>query len=320
MTELFRGTFFGYLCILGSGCVPPRQDFSRPIGSAYWNVGAAFNGEDPLNTPDRDDGYGEGWMVMGDNLLQRIFRSGRAARSISVPQDYRVYAIGDIHGRADLLQKLHELILDDAADAGRDAKKFAIYLGDYVDRGLQSKEVIDILLDSSLPDFETVYLKGNHDDQFLEFMDDTGAGEDWLKIGGDATVYSYGVRIPQDVAPAMRLMFIQRELRNSVPKSHMEFLSKLELTKEIGDYFFVHAGINPARPLNKQIPEDLLWIRNEFLDSEVNFGKVVVHGHSMTRELDIRDNRIGIDTGAYISNKLTCLVLEGSTKRFLSTD
>jgi len=258
---------------------------------------------------------------VSENVFQRIVRSisGLTGHPASVPEGYRVYAIGDIHGRADLLQTLHDMIIDDATTASQNVKKILIYLGDYVDRGLESKEVIDALLNGSLPDFETVYLKGNHEEQFLDFMEDSSVGPDWFKIGGEGTVYSYGVRIPGDVTPEMRSEFIHGELQTAVPKSHLDFLSRLELTKEIGDYLFVHAGINPGRPLDKQVPEDLLWIRDEFLDSEVNFGKIVVHGHSITNDLEILDNRIGIDTGAYITDKLTCLVLEGSSKRFLST-
>jgi serine/threonine protein phosphatase 1 len=258
---------------------------------------------------------------VGESIFQRILKkiSGLGGQPASVPENQRVYAIGDIHGRADLLQTLHTMILDDAKTANQDVKKIVIYLGDYVDRGLESKAVIDILINGALPDFEAVYLKGNHEEQFLEFMEDSSAGPYWFKIGGDGTVYGYGVRVPNDVTPDERPEYIHEELQASVPKSHLDFLSRLELTKEIGDYFFVHAGINPGRPIDKQLPEDLLWIRNEFLDSEVNFGKVVVHGHSITNNLEILDNRICIDTGAYITNKLTCLVLEGSSTRFLST-
>ncbi len=258
---------------------------------------------------------------MGNGLIQRIFgkRERVTVANARVPDNTRVYAVGDIHGRADLIRRLHGSIRDDAANGAPDVRKVVVYIGDYIDRGLESREVIDFLLDNPLDGFESVYLKGNHEEQLLDFLDDLGVGEAWLRIGGDATVHSYGVRIPKDMAPETRLPYLQESLRHSVPQRHLDFLSRLEMMREIGDYLFVHAGINPYESLKRQTPEDMLWIRDEFLESEANYGVVVVHGHSVTDAPDIRDNRIGIDTGAYVSNNLTCLVLEGSTKRFLST-
>jgi serine/threonine protein phosphatase 1 len=184
---------------------------------------------------------------------------------------------------------------------------------------LYSKELIDFFLDDPLPGFEAVYLRGNHDQYFLDFLVDPDKGASWLRFGGDATVYSYGVRIPNDVTPDMRMVYIRDRLLEAVPRRHLAFLGDLELARVIGDYLFVHAGINPDRPLSKQTPEDLMWIREAFLESDRDFGKVVVHGHSVTSVPEVRENRIGIDTGACYSNNLTCVVLEGVSKRFLST-
>lgn len=243
-------------------------------------------------------------------------REPQAAR---LPEGRRVYAVGDIHGRADLLRELHRLIEADLPEAGAVERRVAVYLGDYVDRGFESPDVIDLLLSDPLPRFEQVYLKGNHDELFLDFLEDVTVGPDWFALGGNATVYSYGVRIPDSIPPSERFGHIQSALQASVPQAHIEFLSCLELAWEIGDYLFVHAGIRPEKSLDRQTPEDLLWIRDEFLTSHADHGKIVVHGHSVTDEPDIQINRIGIDTGAFATNNLTCLVLEGSSMRFLST-
>jgi len=194
-----------------------------------------------------------------------------------------------------------------------------IYLGDYVDRGLHSKEVIDLLLDQPLKDFEQVYLKGNHEEAFLNFLEDETIGSGWFSIGGDATVYSYGVRSNGDIPLDSRNATIKDELSAAVPARHLDFLSRLVISREVGDFLFVHAGVRPRRPLDQQTPQDLLWIRDEFLLSTVDHGKIIVHGHCVTPEPDVRKNRIGIDTGAYVSGNLTCLVLEGTSRRFLST-
>jgi len=140
-----------------------------------------------------------------------------------------------------------------------------------------------------------------------------------MRYGGDATVYSYGVRVPDTVSPGERMVHIQEQLREAVPPRHVDFLDGLELSREVGDYLFVHAGVRPRRSLERQDADDLMWIRDEFLESEDDFGKVVVHGHTVCQDPEVRSNRIGIDTGAYISGVLTCLVLEGESRRFLAT-
>lgn len=236
-----------------------------------------------------------------------------------VPSGDRVYAIGDIHGRVDLLKRLHDKIATDGQTAAPGTRKTIIYLGDYVDRGFNSKELVDFLLDSPLSGFAPVYLKGNHDEYFVNFIRTAEEGAPWLKYGGDATVYSYGVRISEEIPPEQRLDHICGKLRESVPERHIAFLDQLKLAWTVGDFLFVHAGVHPDRPWDQQLSQDLLWIRDEFLESDRDFGKIVVHGHSVTEMPDVRDNRIGIDTGACYSNVLTCLVLEGDSKRFLST-
>lgn len=236
-----------------------------------------------------------------------------------VPDGLRVYAIGDIHGRADLLRQMHRLIMTDAQAAGPGLRKLVVYLGDYVDRGLQSREVIDILLDEALPGFESVHLRGNHDHELLAFLEDPLASAAWLRYGGDATIYSYGVRLPTEAPAEDRLAMLRDRLQEALPARHYAFFASLPLTYEIGDYLFVHAGIDPDKPLDRQTPTDLLWIRDAFLEAEDDFGKIVVHGHSVTEDPEVRENRIGIDTGACYTNALSCLVLQGDRHRFLST-
>jgi serine/threonine protein phosphatase 1 len=235
------------------------------------------------------------------------------------PEGVRLYAIGDIHGRADLLARLHERIAADAADAPAGCRRRIVYLGDYVDRGLESRQVIDMLLAGPPPGFEAVYLKGNHEDCMLRFLEDWRTGPHWFQIGGDATVLSYGVRAVPGVPAAERFQRASQDLNERVPEAHLKFLQRLELTHEAGDYVFVHAGLRPGVPLEEQDPEDLMWIRDPFLSGGDCGGRLVVHGHSPARQPEVFAHRIGIDTGAFFTNLLTCLVVEGAERRFIDT-
>ena len=246
------------------------------------------------------------------NLLKRKTRP-RAC----VPPGCRVYAIGDIHGRADLLADLHRRIAEDAG-ASQAVKRIAVYLGDYVDRGHSSFEVIDMLLNEPLKGFESVHLKGNHEAMMLEFIDGT-PNPNWLVNGGDATLQSYGIEMAWAIADAYGLERIRDLLQDSVPSTHLAFLRSLQLHMIVGDYLFVHAGIRPGLPLDKQRAADFIWIRDRFLASHDDFGMRVVHGHSITAKPEVRANRIGIDTGAFFSNRLTCAILEDRDVRFLNT-
>lgn len=241
-----------------------------------------------------------------------------AARPRCAPDGVCVYAVGDIHGRMDLLCDLQAQIREDAIGVGA-ARNVVVYVGDYVDRGLQSRGVIDCLLQDPLPGFESVYLKGNHEAAMLKFLDVTDIGPDWLAYGGDATLYSYGVNVPRSPLTQEKLRTMQAELLQKISDRHLDFLRNLRLFHEEGDYYFAHAGVLPGRSLYEQSEEDLLWIRDAFLFSAEDFGKVVVHGHTITSEPEFRSNRIGIDTGAFASGKLTALVLEGETQRTLQT-
>jgi serine/threonine protein phosphatase 1 len=234
------------------------------------------------------------------------------------PPGSRIYAIGDIHGRVDLLRQLHRLIHEDAYRR-QAPRNVVVYLGDYVDRGDESRAVIDLLLDEPLPAFESVYLKGNHEESVLRFLEDTAVGPPWLFYGGGQTLASYGVRPPAQPLSTSELVRAQRELADRLPARHRRFMVDLILSHEEGDYLFVHAGVRPGVPLDQQMAQDLMWIRDEFLHSDANFGKIVVHGHTIVARPDVQRNRIGIDTGAFASGHLTCLILEGSQLGFLQT-
>jgi len=249
-------------------------------------------------------------------LINKIFKK-KINTSWAVPNNTRVYCIGDIHGRDDLLADIHKAIQIDAADYF--GEKVVIYLGDYIDRGLHSKEVIDSLLAKPLSGFDSVYLRGNHEQVLLDFLNvDAGLAAEWFKFGGQATLLSYGVAM-QGIPFGDKLVQLQHDLADKIPVDHLSFYNYLQYSYEIGDYYFVHAGVKPKVALNKQPDLAKLWIRDEFLNSNYQYEKMIVHGHSVTNEPTILDNRIGIDTGAYASGKLSCLILEGDTKRFLST-
>jgi serine/threonine protein phosphatase 1 len=234
------------------------------------------------------------------------------------PEDLLLYVIGDIHGRLDLLARLMKLIEADAA-AHPVGSKELIFLGDYIDRGVDSKGVIDYLLTRLPSGMKKTFLRGNHDDRMLRFLKgDLEQAQDWLMLGGTATLVSYGIN-PFRANVVRDLKALHNAVIEKVPEDHRAFLAATEIDVTRGDYYLVHAGVRPGVPLKKQTQEDRLWIRYEFLGSKTNHGKMVVHGHSILPEPDIQPNRIGIDTGAYATGTLTCLVLHNTAQRFLST-
>jgi serine/threonine protein phosphatase 1 len=251
-----------------------------------------------------------------EDLISEPTAAGQPAR---VPPGVCVYAIGDIHGRADLLEVMHRAIAADAAQLTPGTDKLVVYVGDYVDRGMESSQVIELLVRRPLAEFQPVYLLGNHDAWLLSFLIDAKIGPIWLRYGGDATLHSYGVRVRLPINDVQHFEELQAELRERLPRRHVEFLERLELSYETGDYLFLHAGIRPNVPLDQQTVDDLLWIREPFLSSRRDFGKVIVHGHTVEAEPAVRANRIGIDTGACWTGCLTCLVLEEGSRRFLTT-
>jgi serine/threonine protein phosphatase 1 len=249
----------------------------------------------------------QGWL---DRLL------GRGGPRPCVPEGACVYAIGDIHGRDDLLEQLLGTIMDRAARTNQ--ANHLVFLGDYVDRGLQSRQVLDRLIDLELPGWKITYLRGNHDQAILDFLDDPGFYRSWRVFGAAETLLSYGVTPPKfedDQAFAKA----RDEFRARCPARHLDFLQGLPYAHEIGDYFFVHAGVRPGIALAQQTAQDMMWIREEFIMSQRAFGKVIVHGHTPTERPVKRANRIGVDTGAYATNVLTAAILHDDTCEFIST-
>lgn len=231
----------------------------------------------------------------------------------SLPHGLRIYAIGDVHGRFDLLQAMADKVAADIKHAPP-TESVEVFLGDYVDRGPQSCDVLDWLLSAAPIADRRICLLGNHEDMMLGALSDQTVLANWLVNGGEATLASYGTTaLPP--APDTRLTAIAE----AIPLRHRTFLAGLPRRVEFGTYLFVHAGIDPRRPLNAQDPDDLIWIRSPFVNSNADFGRIVVHGHTPVGEPDFRENRINIDTGAVFSGKLTCLVLEGTQRRLLQT-
>ena len=242
------------------------------------------------------------------------------AKRSQVPGDVVVYAIGDIHGRADLLAQLHQALVRDARERAA-KRRVLVYLGDYISRTSQGRGVIDMLLKNTPPGFEPVRLMGNHEDLVLRFLDgDLGAGALWLEQGGNVMLEEYGIEPGTGGADqALRLESLREQLRAALPREHEVFLRSLRICHQEGDYRFVHAGVRPGVALDQQSTRDMLTIRAPFLDSADDFDQVIVHGHSIAAEPQVRPNRIGIDTGAFRTGVLTCLVLQGSQRQFLQT-
>lgn len=241
---------------------------------------------------------------------------GPARVEPSLPPGRRLYCIGDIHGRLDLLQELHDLIRADAAGFG--GSPGVVYLGDYIDRGAQSKQVLDLLIEQPLAGFDAVHLLGNHEQAMLDFLAHPQAAAAWLNFGGQAALLSYGVGIGR-LQMGTPVELLRDELEQKLPPAHLDFLASCRLLHCEGSYCFAHAGIRPGVALETQAAEDLLWIRDEFTRSRANHGWIVVHGHSIAEEAEILPNRIGIDTGAFCTGLLTALVLEGGEQRLLQT-
>ena len=241
-----------------------------------------------------------------------------------VPEGVMVYAVGDIHGRADLLDALLEKIAGDARDGG-DFRRVLIFLGDYVDRGGGAFRVIGRLSTLTETDgfeifreFDIHFLKGNHEDFLIDFLDAGDHADSWLFNGGRETLISYGIDTDAVFAGG-DLERLRCDFRAAMPDRHLEFFRTLDYCRVEGDYFFVHAGIRPDVALDVQDPFDMMWIRHEFLSCRTDFGKIIVHGHSPNSLPAIEANRIGIDTGAYYSGRLTALVLQENRRRFLHT-
>lgn len=253
-----------------------------------------------------------------------------ATRVSEAPADECIYAIGDIHGRRDLLERLMEQIRADSEDLPADTKRTIVFLGDYIDRGLQSRDVIDYLLSDALDGFNPVFLMGNHEEALLKFLGDASFGKQWVRYGGGETLYSYGFQPPNtraslashDAMAAAQKAWEQLWVgfRERLPKAHLDFYQSLDHYHIAGDYLFVHAGMRPDVALENQSVRDLLWIREEFLDDTREFEHVVVHGHTPADDVFHDNRRIGLDTGAFISGRLSAARLYGQDISFLVTN
>lgn len=251
------------------------------------------------------------------SVLSRLFgRREEHAPSHSVPPGQRIYAIGDVHGRADLLGRMMGLIAEDLTRAPA-ADTLTVFLGDYVDRGSGSRAVLETLCGGAFPT-SAVTIRGNHEIMLLNFLADPSTGEVWIRNGGLETLHSYGLDV-RPLRSGQGYYEAADTFRDTLPATHLEFLMGTVPHHAAGDFFFCHAGARPGVPLEQQTEEDLAWIREPFLTSDFNFGKMIVHGHTPAEHPEIRPNRINIDTGAYISGRLTCLVLEEDRRRFLQT-
>jgi serine/threonine protein phosphatase 1 len=250
-------------------------------------------------------------------FLDRLLKKKESRATLRVPEGQRIYAIGDIHGRDDLFAELIDLIERDKAEAGP-ADTMLILLGDLVDRGPASKQVVDraIALSERWPNMH--WLMGNHEEIFLKALEgDPRLVRYFVQIGGEPTINSYG--LTGDAYYCMGFDELARELPLIVPEEHKRFLARSADMIRVGDYLFVHAGVRPGVAIDQQKSSDLRWIREEFLGDRRDHGAIIVHGHTITDDVETRPNRIGIDTGAYRSGVLTAIVLEGDTRRFLQT-
>ena len=244
--------------------------------------------------------------------LRRLFSSASASEGKArVPEGERLYVIGDIHGRLDLFRALRDAIEED--DAGEpDGETTVILLGDLVDRGPDSAGVVKSARKWG-ENRKVRYLAGNHEEMFLQSFEDREILRHFLKHGGKETILSYG--LDRKTYSRMKMSELQEAMKEAVPKKDRKFLQSFEDMIVVGDYVFVHAGINPKLALDEQKPSDLRWIRERFLKHEDPFSHVVVHGHTIFEDVQHREHRIGIDTGAFRTGRLTALVLEGSSRR-----
>lgn len=236
-------------------------------------------------------------------------RSSSSTPKPKLPAGVRIYAISDIHGCADLLEQMLRVIDADVARS-EPHRAIEVFLGDYIDRGPDSRSTLDLLIERSRHR-NTIFLRGNHEAFLTEVFQDPSRIADWLRVGGLQTMMSYGLS-PSLTPDYEEQVALVKELIMAMPRQHRAFLERLRLTYTCGDFFFVHAGVRPGVPLAKQEEADLLWIREEFLESQKDFGKYIVHGHTPVRSAEVLANRANIDTGAYATGNLTLLSIQGS--------
>jgi serine/threonine protein phosphatase 1 len=252
-------------------------------------------------------------------FLSKLFKKkSKQGTLYYVPEDTCVYAVGDIHGRLDLLKEMNQKIIDDMKK-NPCARKVVVYLGDYIDRGRESKGVISELISNPIAGAEIIHLRGNHEQTMIDYFGDKELAASWFLWGGAATVRDYGVGEWDKHGRRLNLTEVHEQFVNAVPDDHKEFIRALPYTHEEGDYVFVHAGFRPHLPMDEQNSHDMMTIRDTFIKSAYDFGKMVVFGHTVQEEVFKAPGRLGIDTGAYATGVLTAVVLCGSEQRFLQT-
>jgi len=253
-------------------------------------------------------------------MLNRLLRRKKSARPIddaTIPEGRRVYAIGDVHGRNDLLLQLLDKIIKDDGEREK-AESEIIFLGDLVDRGPDSAGVLDTAMRVKEQLRNVRFLMGNHEEVYLAATTgDEKSVRFFNRIGGRETILSYEITMKEYIE--LDMVQLAKRIPELFPREHIDFIAGFEDHIIIGDYAFVHAGIRPGIPLSEQRQKDLRWIREEFLSAEDAHEKVIVYGHTITDDAVENGNRIGIDTGAYYSDKLTALALQGSERWYLDT-
>ena len=246
--------------------------------------------------------------------LSRLFGKPRERPD---PPEHEIFAVGDIHG---CLKPLRAL-LENIKAARTTERPELIFLGDYVDRGPSSREVIDFLLaDSVIGGFSAVFLKGNHEATLARFLQDPSVGPSWVQYGGGETLMSYGVKPPALKTDDQAWLEASRELRLRLPRSHKQFFEDLEVFADRGLYFFAHAGVDPERPIAEQREEDLLWIREAFLSDDRRLDRIIVHGHTPQEAPSRDDRRIGLDLGGYQTGRLAAAHIRGADVTFITSD
>ncbi|MER8676953.1 MULTISPECIES: metallophosphoesterase family protein [unclassified Mesorhizobium] len=236
------------------------------------------------------------------------------------PDGMRLYAIGDVHGRLDLLAAMHRRI-ESELEYKPTSDWRVIHLGDYVDRGPESKGVIDFLIEVQKRDPRHLMLAGNHDIGFLDFLDEPDPEGLFIRYGGVQTAQSYGVDLAGHASWFGKGEALRRghqALVNAVSQAHVDFLRSLQLSLISGDFFFCHAGVRPDVPLESQSPQDLVWIRDVFHNHPGLYPKVIVHGHTPVPQAEVMPNRVNVDTLAWQSGMLSALAVDGADKRILT--
>ncbi len=252
------------------------------------------------------------WIVK----MLGLFRKSRAVPQVAaMPAGKRCYAVGDIHGRLDLLTMLLDLVERDNA-ARAPAETYLVFLGDLIDRGAASKGVLDLLSTANFPWAKPMFLMGNHEEAFLEVLaGDLSYLDNWLRFGGFECAQSYGLSAAELAGGNPALLY--RALRERVPQEHIDFIDSFYDSFALGRYVFVHAGIRPGIAIEDQDPHDLRWIRHDFLDDQSDHGVIVVHGHTVVETAAAHVNRVAIDTGAYRTGRLTAVRLEADDREFI---